>query len=83
MMERKDRTAATRKFLRENFGITTYKNPVQKMSRREADVEMQKFLIRLKMRDKADGLSLDQLFQPINDRIRVEANVGVRSFGKV
>ena len=82
-MERKDRTLAVRKILRENFGITAYKKPVQKMNREEAGVEMQKFMIRLKMRDKVNELSLDQLFQPINDRIRVEANVGIRSFGKV
>ena len=82
-MERKDRTSAVRKILRENFGITEYENPVRKMNREEAGVEMQKFLIRLKMRDKVSELSLDQLFQPINDRIGVEANVGIRSFGKV
>lgn len=82
-MERKDRTSTIRKILRENFGITEYENPVQKMNREEAGVEMQKFLIRLKMRDKADGLSLDQLFQPINDRFGVKANLGVHSFGKI
>lgn len=82
-MERKDRTSAVRKILRENFGITAYKNPVRKMNREEASAEMQKLIIRLKMRDKVSGLSLDQLFQPINDRFGVEANVGVRSFGKV
>lgn len=82
-MERKDRTSAVRKILRENFGITEYKNPVQKMNREEAGVEMQKFLIRLKMRDKADGLSLDQLFQPINDWFGVKANLSVHSFGKI
>lgn len=82
-MERKDRTSAVRKILRENFGINAYKKTVQKMNREEAGVEMQRFLIRLKMRDKVNELSLDQLFQPINDRIGVEANVGIRSFGKV
>lgn len=82
-MERKDRTSAVRKILRENFGINAYKKPVQKMNREEAGVEMQRFLIRLKMRDKVNELSLDQLFQPINDRIGVEANGGIRSFGKV
>lgn len=78
-----EREAEMRKILRENFGITSYENPVREMSRAEAAVEMQKFLIRLKMRDKVRGLSLDQLFQPINDRFGVEANVSVRSFGKI
>jgi hypothetical protein len=82
-MERKDRTSAVRKILRENFGITAYKQPVQKMNREEAVVEMQKFLIRLKMRDKVSELSLDQLFQPINDRFGVKANLGIHSFGKI
>lgn len=82
-MERKDRTSTIRKILRENFGITAYKNPVWKMNREEAGVEMQKFLIRLKMRDKVNELSLDQLFQPINDRFGVKANLGVHSFGKI
>ena len=82
-MERKDRTSTIRKILRENFGITEYENPVQKMNREEAGVEMQKFLIRLKMRDKVNELSLDQLFQPINDRIRIKANLGVHSFWKI
>ncbi len=78
-----EREAEMRKILRENFGIASNNNTVREMSRAEAAVEMQKFLIRLKMRDKVRGLSLDQLFQPINDRFGVEANVGVRSFGKV
>lgn len=82
-MERKDRTSAVKKILRENFGITEYENPVRKMNREEAGVEMQRLRIRLKMRDKVNELSLDQLFQPINDRIGVEANIGIRSFGKV
>ncbi len=82
-MERKDRTSTIRKILLENFGITEYENPVQKMNREEAGVEMQKFLIRLKMRDKVNELSLDQLFQPINDRIRIKANLGVHSFWKI
>ena len=54
-MERKDRTSAVRKILRENFGITEYENPVQKTNREEAGVEMQRFLIRLKMRDKEES----------------------------
>lgn len=82
-MEHKDRTSAVRKILRENFGITEYENQVRKMNREEAGVEMQKFLIRLKMRDKVSELSLDQLFQPINDRFGVKANLGIHSFGKI
>lgn len=82
-MEYKDRTLEVRKILRENFGITEYENPVRKMNREEAGVEMQKFLIRLKMRDKVSELSLDQLFQPINDRFGVKANLGIHSFGKI
>mgnify|MGYP003296120040 CR=1 FL=1 len=82
-MERKDRASAVRKILRENFGINAYKKPVQKMNREEAGVEMQRFLIRLKMRDKVSELSLDQLFQPINDRFGVKANLGIHSFGKI
>ena len=76
-MEHKDRTSTIRKILHENFGITEYKNPVRKMNREEASVEMQKFLIRLKMRDKVSELSLDQLFQPINEQNEMKINMEI------